>query len=583
MTNDGGQRSSATEPAGSERPPWLAGAYGGLFALGLAAFVAVGLLLALTVPYHDWDAFAFGELSRAVQNGGYALTDFSAAVVHRPLFYVVQGWLWAAFGFSFASGRLLGLGFAVVLVISVAWLGRTPGARLGGLTAVLAGTALISIPELSTQAISGLSDVPAAAMVGVTAAVALTPGRGRSRAIAIVLLAFLAVLTKPSVLAPLAGLIIAVELAARRPRVGSEGTTDGEARADRAVTFAPLVAGVAAGLVVHLAASLRLGVGFLDYLTAGTSDYWAQRADEERWGALARLDVLGPHLRLPLAFVLLYTLARLLRVTHRVAATAALLLAVAWTTIGSALASDPERPLWTAQTAFTWAGFLGWLALFCAVTEHAVPDRSRITDFALIGFPPLAVWWYATPYAERLASTAWPGLAALIGITLAPAVIVLARNAGVAALAPALVLGLAVWASLASFDGFGADQWREYKSLGRDGIRDEGRTLNIVLPSIQATIEAVRPALGDEGRLSTTDPRLSWWFPGRVSLGYVTTCEQLDGYAAFVLLTSDESRAQLEDLGGNGDPAWWAGCEEPRLTQLTDGENGFAVFAVEAP
>ena len=43
----------------------------------------------------------------------------------RPLFYVLQGWLWAAFGFHQALGRVLSLIFSVVLLGAIAWLART--------------------------------------------------------------------------------------------------------------------------------------------------------------------------------------------------------------------------------------------------------------------------------------------------------------------------------------------------------------------------------------------------------------------------------------------------------------------------
>ena len=35
--------------------------------------LAAGLVLAVTVPYHEWDAFAFSELSRAIEAGRYEL------------------------------------------------------------------------------------------------------------------------------------------------------------------------------------------------------------------------------------------------------------------------------------------------------------------------------------------------------------------------------------------------------------------------------------------------------------------------------------------------------------------------------
>ena len=78
---------------------------------------------------------------------------------------------------------------------------------------------------------------------------------------------------------------------------------------------------------------------------------------------------------------------------------------------------------------------------------------------------------------------------------------------------------------------------------------------------------------------STSDPRFSYWFPGRVSVGYITQCAELEGFSAFILLTSDESRAQLEAEGGSGEPGWWADCARSRDSgRSPTGENGFAGY-----
>jgi hypothetical protein len=106
----------------STAPEVLVGrVYTALFLAAVVTFVSAGLFFALFIPYHDWDAFAFGELSRAVADGHYPLDQLGAATSHRPLFYVLQGWVWAVTGVSFISGRLLGLGFCVALIGAV-WL-----------------------------------------------------------------------------------------------------------------------------------------------------------------------------------------------------------------------------------------------------------------------------------------------------------------------------------------------------------------------------------------------------------------------------------------------------------------------------
>lgn len=563
-----------------QAPPlrWLGRAYVSLFAVAFAMFAAGALLLALTVPYHEWDAFAFGEISRAIEEGRFEVREFGAAYLHRPLFFLLQGWLWQAIGFSFASGRVLGLAVAALLVVCVARLARDSSARAIGLSGALGGLLLLSVPSLSVHVVSGLSDVPAAAMVALTAAVVLTAPKGNIRWSALVVLGALAVLTKPSTLAPLAGLMLATLLVDDDSEIiwSASGI-----RARARASLAPLAAGTGVGLGVDLLLARRIGSGLVDFLTAGSAGYWADRAEAERWDALLRIDVLGSSLRLPLAFVLVYAVARVARASHRPAAVGALVAAVAWTVVGSLVTAGGERELWSAEATFCWIGFLGLLTLFCLVPAALVPSRSRLARLLLLGLPPLVVWVYATPYDERLAATAWPGLCAMLGLVVAAPIVGLARSAGVAALAPALVLVVTFWSSLASLDGLGGDQWREFRSLGRDGVWDSDRTLNLVLPAVQSSMAAIDDAMGDEGRLLTTDPRFNWWFPGRVSTELVVRCEQLADYSAFILLTSDESVAQIETEGGSGDPAWWARCEQPRLQQLTDGENGMAAFAVE--
>lgn len=557
-------------------PRWVRLLFMSVFVAAFVAAVLVGGVLAVTLPYHDWDAFAFGELSRAVADGRYSITDFGPAVVQRPLFYVLQGWSWAIFGLSFTAGRLLSLGFFVILIASTARLPRANGSARR-LESALAGIVVLCIPVATNYSIAGLSDVPAAAMLAATAAVALTTRDARARGVGLGLLTLLAVMTKPSVLVPLAGLLVAVAVAdAGRDRLRFRQRGDRELGA----TVAPLAVGLAIGLALHALAAARLGVGMVDYLTAGTGGYWSERAASERWDALLRVDVLGPALRLPLAFVILYAPLRGLGLSHRLSATGSLSFAMLWTIVGSTVAAEGDRQLWSPEASFAWIGFLVLLALFTRATSDDAPTRLQLTRFSLIALPPLVVWVYATPYADRLAATAWPGLAVLVALVIAVPVRRLAQTAGVAAAAPAIVLCVALWASFASFDGLSSDQWRELRSLGAGGIRDDGRTLNIVLPAIQESNELIGPAMGTAGRLSTSDPRFSYWFPNRVNVDYVTTCAQLDGYAAFILLTSDESRAQVEEKGGSGDPAWWARCEHPQLRQASDGSNGYAVFLV---
>jgi hypothetical protein len=51
----------------------------------------------------------------------------------------------------------------------------------------------------------------------------------------------------------------------------------------------------------------------------------------------------------------------------------------------------------------------------------------------------------------------------------------------------------------------------------------------------------------------------------------------------FVLTTDEGSKRYMQDfLHVSPEPSYWAACKQPRLTQLTDGSEGYAVFRVES-
>ena len=90
----------------SERAPltmmYLVGA--GVAATG---FAAAGALLAATLPYHQWDSFAFGEWSRAIaERGTFDPMTFGPLSAARPLFYELQGLVWRTTGISFTAAAL---------------------------------------------------------------------------------------------------------------------------------------------------------------------------------------------------------------------------------------------------------------------------------------------------------------------------------------------------------------------------------------------------------------------------------------------------------------------------------------------
>jgi 4-amino-4-deoxy-L-arabinose transferase-like glycosyltransferase len=539
----------------------------GLAGAAALASLMLGALLAITVPYHDWDSFAFGDWSRRIAEGDW--DPGLPIVAHRPLYYIVQGLLWSLTGVSFVSSRLLSLAFAMLLLVAVALLarGRLPSA--GRDAAALAVALTVAIPTFSAQQVAALSDVPAAAMVAVSAAVVLSSRRSRTMTAAVAVVVMLTALTKPSTLAALAGLLLA-----------SLVVPDEPLRRRLRDRTAPVAAGLGAAFVYVGVMAARMDTGFLDFLRSGTGERWAELAAATRGDAILRLDVLGGGLRLPLAFVLIFGLARAVGLPHRRAGMIAFVLAGIATLVGPLLAGD-ESPFGSTFDLVAFCGFAFGLAAAVYVDDAHAPARADVVRLWLVGVPPLLVWFQAATYAPRISAAAWPGLVALMGVVLAAGVAGLRRAMPVAVAVPLLAVGVAVWVSLGSADGFNRDWWREYRSLGTSGVFDLARTTNIVLPGFSHALATVTGELADGGQVDSSDPRFSWYLPGRTRTGYSTQCSDLRDMRAFVLLVGDDSQAAMRAAGGNPDPAWWAACSAPRLRQLSDGSDGYVVFAVE--
>ncbi|HTO25673.1 MAG TPA: hypothetical protein VMJ49_07205, partial [Gaiellaceae bacterium] len=83
------------------------------------------LLIAIILPYGTYDAMGDGAWSRLM---GLHLPTFHYAGVYapdyqRPVFFVIQGLVWRAFGYHMYLGRLSSLAFGLLLVGTMAWLG----------------------------------------------------------------------------------------------------------------------------------------------------------------------------------------------------------------------------------------------------------------------------------------------------------------------------------------------------------------------------------------------------------------------------------------------------------------------------
>jgi hypothetical protein len=292
-----------------------------------AGFAAVGALLAATLPYHEWDSFAFGEWSRAIaEHGKFDPIVFGPLTASRPLFYELQGVIWKATGISFTAGRLLSLAFALLLVGSVFRLQLTT--TRSRLEAALAVAVVLSIPTFAQQSLAGQTDVPAAAMVALVAALALRPVQGRAGAVAIVVVAALAVLTKQTVLTALVPLAVALF-----------AFTPGRLSARLRGEIGALIAGLALGVSYDVVMASRFNQSLHAFLTTGSGGIWAELAARARTDAILRADMLGAGLRLPLTFGLIYAIVRLVGLRHRYATAVALLAGLTWSVAGP-LAAD---------------------------------------------------------------------------------------------------------------------------------------------------------------------------------------------------------------------------------------------------
>jgi hypothetical protein len=535
----------------------------------VVAFVAAAGVLAVVLPYHDWDSFAFGAWSRSIADGG-SVDPYAAGMLGsaRPLFYALQGGLWSVTGVSFTAGRLLSLAFSAGLIGATWLLVRATSVR--ALDTAFSALLLVAITALAKEAIAGKSDVPAAAAVALAAALALRDRRNRAYPVLVGAISLLAVLTKPTAVLPLGALACLLCVRAWRE--------EWSFRMPIAVA-----AGVAAGVLYELVMALRFHTGLLAYLRFTTSDgLWAQRAASERWHTLLRADVLGTGLRLPLTFGLLYGAARVLGTRHRPAGLGALAAALVWSIAGPYAAHVPHGPFDTAESGFTLIGFAGILVACALTAEEDAPRRSSLVASLVLGLPPLAVWAYATPYTDRLAATAWPGLVVLMGGVVACGARGLRRIGLGPALAPAIVVAVAVWMSLGLLDGLHGYEWVELRALGVSGLGDSDRTLNIVMPSLQSALATARPVLGDHGTLITADPSFAYFLPGQVVTTVPLRCRELAHAKVFVLLTGDESVTSAKEEGGLATPEQWQACPSPKLRPLTDGSDGFAIFAVGA-
>jgi hypothetical protein len=535
---------------------------------GVAVVVlACAVVVAAELPFGEWDALSYGAWAREIASHWphFQFADAAAIDLHRPFFYFLEGTAWSIFGFHQAVGRLLALAFGAILVVALAYAaGRTAPRRYGPAAAAIMLAIVVACIPFERYVVSGLTDVPVAAMIAMTAAL-LVLVQERPRLLPVVgLAACLSMLTKPTALASLLGLATALLLGARTslPR--------------RAAATGWLLGGTALALLYDAFEAHRLHLGLAPFLKSGSDGFYASLAASRRGDVLLDESWLGGDLRLLLLFSLAYAAARLLT-NHRVAVLLALPGALAWSIAGPHLADGGTRGVvpesgGTIQSVAVLV-LAGSLLFACAAPVEAVPSRLELGRLLVWLVPPLVVWIVYSAYDVRLLSAAWPPLLLLIGRALLPVFGGAASIDLLGVVVPAgALLVLTVFATL-QLNGLGHDGWSRFSSAL--GSTDELRSLALG-GDFDAELTALRSQLPTTRTIVTADGRLRFYYPHQVVLEAPESCAQLTAPATtLVILESDEERAVYGDRAG---VRYWQSCRRPTATLVAERPGAFALF-----
>lgn len=478
---------------------------------------------------------------------------------------MLQGWLWAVFGFHEALGRALALAFAALCAWAIAGIARSIDGERG--TWRWACLLPFAIPDFLTWCAAGTTDVPAAALLAATGAVLLGHGRPVPRALLVLLLSASAALTKPTAIPSLVGLACAA--AASWPGIASTRRRFLEG-------VLPILSGLGVAGAYFAWLASRLGIPVRSAIVGELDGYYADLASRARWSALYVPSWLGPAASplvaaAVLALVMALTLRRPVRLTRCLAAVAVLVL-------GGRLAS-------AGSGAFGSRGLLVSIAILvlAAAAAHgtavARPEGAHAFFFLLWAAPPCLVWIAYLGYDSRLLSPAWPPLLLLAWIAFEPAAAGIAGPRKEACALAASVLLAA--ASLRHIDGLDLASARCAVRSAFAGPLDSGAVRECFVPGFERERHAVAAALSAAGRSSiiSNDGRLRFFFPGRVAQMYPATCGDLSGYGAFALLTDPGSRRYMAAKGISSDSSVWAACREPRA-RLVFQDHAVSVFTL---
>jgi hypothetical protein len=132
-----------------------------------------------------------------------------------------------------------------------------------------------------------------------------------------------------------------------------------------------------------------------------------------------------------------------------------------------------------------------------------------------------------------------------------------------------------------NLDGLGRSGWSELRRT--DDWLDRDQTRAIVLPAFSRALVVARRQMRSGDNLVSPEGAFRFFFPGHVEQSYPNGCAFLSRFRVFVLTTDEGSKRYMRDfLHVSPEPATWAACKQPRVTQLTSGSEGYAVFRVGA-
>jgi 4-amino-4-deoxy-L-arabinose transferase-like glycosyltransferase len=530
-------------------------------------------MLAVVLPIHAQDALTFGEWSRLISQHWHLHYDAATPQEYgRPLYYVLQGWLWGIFGFHEPLGRILSGLFSLLLLGSVAWL--LSRRDWGSLAAALAALALVSMPVYAAQVVSGLTDIPVAALVALAGALVWARRPGVGGAVAVGVASALAMLAKPSALLALAGLALAQLL------------VNESWRSKLLYRVAPVVAGVGLGLVYDAVQAGYVHQGLRTFLQAGVNTaYYRSLAEASRRYALLDGAWFGDGLRVAAFFAVAYSVLRLVGVRHRVSVLAGVPAALLFSWLGPWLAAHGSDTrvgsLHSAGAAVAALGTAAFLAAGMFGFQNAVATRRELLRLAIWATPTAVAWLVYGAYDFRLLAPAWPPLLSLIVLAALPAATAFARRGALVAAVPVALFAIVVAENAYNLDGLGKPGWSELRRT--DDWLDRDQTRAIVMPGFAGALAVVRRQMRPGDDLVSPEGAFRFFYPGHVEQSYPNACGFLHRFRVFVLTTDEGTKSYMRDfLHVSPEPSFWASCAQPHLTQLTDGSKGYAVFRVGA-